>query len=616
MVALWNCPHHDGSATYVSDLYPAFGDRVDVYLRVPRVADVSEVLLRIYVDGEQSLDTVRLDWEDARDRWYRGEVPMLNLVVNYRWLLKGGPSSYQWLNGTGIHDHDVTDAADFRITAHPGPPTWAADAVLYQVFPDRFARSGAASSRETPAWAIPEGWDDPVIGRGPETPYQLYGGDLDGIFDHLDHIGSLGANTIYLTPIFPAQSNHRYDAWSFDRVDPVLGGDKALARLTAAAHARGMRVIGDFTANHCGDAHEWFRAAIADAESPEAGFFLFHTHPTEYVSWFDYPSLPKFDHRNQELRRRLYEGPESIVARWLKPSTELDGWRIDVANMAGRHGITNLNHEVATAVRRTMAEARPESLLIAEHSHDASADLLGDGWHGVMNYAAFTRPVWQWLKPEGPVPFDPGSFTVIPRLTGTAIAATMREFAAASPWRSTAAALNLIGSHDTGRIMTILDRDEDLVRVAFGLLAAMPGIPMIYAGDEIGLEGENGEDGRQPFPWDREVEWNRRILDWVRSVFAERNATRALRAGGLRWVSIGDDELTFLRETGEESILVHATRTVSSPVHLPADYFGDHAIGLTGTTDLSANGGRLTLPTTGPTFDWWRLGDSFPRAGR
>ena len=122
MVDFWGFPHHDGSSTYVSDLYPAPGDRVDVLLRVPRASDVTDVLLRTYVDGEQSLDQVVLDREDGRDRWYRGTVTMLNPVVNYRWLLNGGPARYQWLNGTGVHDHDVTDAADFRLSTHPGPP--------------------------------------------------------------------------------------------------------------------------------------------------------------------------------------------------------------------------------------------------------------------------------------------------------------------------------------------------------------------------------------------------------------------------------------------------------------------------------------------------------------
>jgi alpha-glucosidase len=606
MVEYWGTPHHDGSATYVSNPYPALGDRVHVQLRIPRVSDVTDVLLRTYIDGEQSLDRVELVREDARDRWFQGQVPMLNPVVNYRWLLQGGPARYQWLNGTGTHGHDVTDAADFRLTTHPGPPSWAPDAVLYQIFPDRFARSAAADARATPEWAVPQSWDDPVVGRGPETPYQLYGGDLDGIVEHLDHIASLGANTIYLTPIFPAQSNHRYDASSFDQVDPVLGGDEALNRLTAAAHARGMRVMGDFTTNHCGDAHEWFRTAIADATSVEAGFFLFRTHPTEYVSWFDYPSLPKFDHRNPALRQRLYEGPGSIVARWLTPPAALDGWRIDVANMTGRHGTVDLNHEVATGVRRTMADAQPASLLIAEHSHDSSADLLGDGWHGVMNYAAFTRPLWQWLAPARPAPFEPGPFTVIPRLSGVDVARTMREFAAASPWRSTATALNLVGSHDTARIITTLG-DEDLVKVAFGLLATMPGIPMLYAGDEIGQQGENGEDGRRPFPWGRESDWSLATLDWVRSVFATRAVLPALRTGGLRWVGITDDALTFLREGREESVLVHTARGAGEQVQLPAAYFGRHLTGLPGTGDLDADGDQITLPTVGPGFYWWRL---------
>ena len=182
----------------------------------------------------------------------------------------------------------------------------------------------------------------------------------------------------------------------------------------------------------------------------------------------------------------------------------------------------------------------------------------------------------------------------------------MREFAAASPWRSTATALNLVGSHDTARIMTTLG-DENLVAVAFGLLAAMPGIPMLYAGDEIGQEGENGEDGRRPFPWLRENDWNLNILEWVRAVFRVRNSVRSLRTGGLRWVSVTDDSVTFLREADDESVLVHATRAPSTPVQLSAGYFGRHLTGLAGTVDLTAAGEQLTLPSSGPVFDWWRL---------
>lgn len=599
--ATWTTPHHDGSATYVADQAPDLGDSVPVLLRVPRASGVKNALLRVYIDGEQDLLPAVVDRENEHEVWLRSHVPLHNPVVNYRWMLDGVPGGYQWLNGEGLHAHDVTDAADFRISSHAAPPSWAQDAVLYQVFPDRFGKS---IERPAPDWAIPQQWDDPVIGYGPETPLQYYGGDLDGITAHLDHIAATGANTVYLTPIFPARSNHRYDASTFDRVDPLLGGDAALARLSDAAHERGMRLLGDLTTNHSGDGHEWFQSALSDAASPEAAYFTFHEHPTSYVSWFNYPSLPKLDHRDAGLRRRLYDGPDSVVARWLGPHG-LDGWRIDVANMTARLGTINLNHLVATTLRATMAAANPDSLLLAEHSHDASHDLLGDGWHGVMNYAGFTRPVWQWLKPARPLTLEPGPFSPIPTFDGRGAAAAMVAFAAAQPWRATAHALTLVGSHDTMRIRTMLG-DERLVTVAFGLLATMPGIPMLWAGDEIGLEGSNGEDGRRTMPWHRPDSWDTNRFDVNRALFAARADCAALRSGGLRWLSVQDDALTFLREAPEQTVLVHAARADHAPVRLPAAALGRRLEGLAGTPDLDADAsGHLELPAQGPHFSVW-----------
>ncbi len=597
-------PHHDGSATYVSDLSPEVGDTVAVFLRVPRTSGVTRALLRTYVDGEQALTGTTVDRETEHEVWLRGDIHVENPVVNYRWLLDGIPEGYQWLNGEGAHPYDVTDASDFRITTYPPPPAWAADAVLYQVFPDRFAKT---VERPAPDWAIPQAWDDPVVGLGPETPLQFYGGDLDGITAHLDHIASTGANTVYLTPIFPARSNHRYDAATFDHVDPLLGGDRALARLSEAAHARGMRLMGDLTANHCGAAHEWFQRALADASCPEAEYFTFTRHPDEYVCWFGHRSLPKFDHRNEGLRRALYEGPSSTVARWLGPEG-LDGWRIDVANMTGRLGTIDLNHMVATTMRSTMARADPESLLLAEHSHDASGDLLGDGWHGVMNYAGFARPVWQWLKHPAPVGFDAGPFTPLPRFPGTSMARAMRAFSAAQPWRATAHALNLVGSHDVPRIATFLE-DDGLVTVAFGLLASMPGIPMLWAGDEIGQRGVNGEDGRRPFPWHDTGQWDTQRLATNRALFAARAQSPALRRGGLRWLNVGPDAITFLREAPGETVLVHAARSGHDPVRLPVAVVGSELDGIGATQGIHADrDGVVTLPGDGPAFSMWRLG--------
>lgn len=601
-LAVWNQPHHDGSPLYVPEPTPRLGGRVAVRLRVPRGSDTTRAWVRVINDGEPELVRAELEREDANDTWLRAVLPVVNPVVSYRWLLDGGAHGYQWLNGMGLHGHDVPDAGDFRLSVFTPPPRWATG-TMYQIFPDRFAKS---QDRPAPPWALPAAWDDPVIGEGPDTPRQLYGGDLDGIAAQLDHIASLGVGTIYLTPFFPADSNHRYNASTFDRVDPLLGGDAAMARLAQAAHARGMKLMGDLTTNHCGDTHEWFRAALADPNSPEAKFFFFEQHPERYAGWWGMREMPIFDHRSEELRRRLYDGRESVVAKWLGPHA-LDAWRIDVANMTGIRGDVDLSHLVATTIRRTMALVTDESFLQAESNHDASRDLLGDGYQGTMNYAAFTRPLWQWLVPAPPRPYEHGKYPTLPRLPGRAVVAAMRAFAGVTPWQATLHAMNLVGSHDTHRVASLLG-DPRLVDVAFGLLAAYPGVPMIYAGDEIGLAALGPEQARIPMPWAHPGRWDTHRLAHTRALFGARAASEALQRGGLRWLAVGDDAISFLREAPGERVLVHAARAEHVPLRIPAAVLGHELAGLAGSSDLRADAdGLVTLPAHGPAFGMWRL---------
>jgi len=187
------------------------------------------------------------------------------------------------------------------------------------------------------------------------------------------------------------------------------------------------------------------------------------------------------------------------------------------------------------------------------------------------------------------------------------VAASMRDFRAAAPWRTTAHALNLVGSHDTARIATMLG-DPALVTVAMGLLVSMPGIPMLWAGDEIGQVGTNGEEGRRTFPWDDRDQWDNQRLSSTKSLLAARRESTALRHGGLRWLAISDNAFTFLREAPDETVLVHASRTNHSPVRLPARVAGTQLTGLAGTADLRADAdGHVSLPTDGPAFSMWRV---------
>ena len=596
-------PHHDGSALYVSNPYPALGESVTVRVRVPCDADVTAVHVRTTPDAEPVFTDAAVERTTGTETWWAAQVVCHNPVTNYRFILEGGPTAYQWLNGTGVHQRDVPDAADFRLTAFGAPPAWAGEAVVYQVFPDRFARSAGQDSRDVPEWAVPAGWDQTPRLEPGVISRQLFGGDLDGITERLDHIAELGANVVYLTPFFPARSNHRYDASSFDQVDPVLGGDEALGRLVDAAHERGMRVLGDFTTNHTGDAHEWFVTAQQDPDAEERGYYFWEGE--EYVAWLGVPSLPKLNYDSAPLRHRVFEDKEGVVRRWITGDSPLDGWRVDVANMTGRYRGQDLNHDVARQMRLAMDEAAPDALLVGEHCHDYTQDAQGDGWHGVMNYAGFTRPVWTWLRDRGHAPKFLGSPLMVPRLGGASVMETMREFAAGVPWATVRHSFNLVGSHDTTRIRTLVGEDARQVDVAAGLLFTVPGIPMLTYGDEIGMEGEFGEDGRRPMPWGSDG-WDSRLLETYRGLIAARRSSPALREGGMRWVYADDETLVFLRETPSEVALVHCARDAHDPVVLSTR----HLPGIAGARAAYGHGlalgeGTMTLTATGPQVSIW-----------
>ena len=594
--------HHDGSERYVSTLAPDLGERVTVFVRT---TGVDRVHVRTVADGEPAFAPATIDRRTPGGvTWWRATVTVRNPVTRYRFLLDG-PGGPWWLNQLGSFAHDVPDTTDFRLVAYDPPPQWSQDAVVYQAFPDRFARSAAADARPVPPWAIRCDWDTPVVGEGPATPRQFYGGDLDGIAQRLDHLAALGVNTLYLTPIFPARSNHRYDAAAFDRVDPLLGGDEALVRLAGAVHARGWRLLGDLTTNHCGDSHPWFTAARAAPDAPEREMFYFDSEGG-YESWLGVASLPKLDWGSAQLRRRFLDGPDALATRWLRPPYGLDGWRVDVANMTGRRGHDDHTHTVAALLRAAMVAVRPDALLLAEHGHDATGDLDHDGWHGTMNYAGFTRPVWSWLRgPDLDLTHFLGVPGPVPARPGPAVVATMRAFAALTSWRSLTTSWNLLSSHDTARIRTVVGSAERQA-VAAGLLFTLPGTPMVFAGDELGLRGENGEASRTPMPWHRRETWDERTLRCYQDLVALRAQRPALRRGGLRWLYADADALVFARETATESVLVLARRAAGAPVTVP---MGPAANVYGGAADLVPDGsGTVTLPGDGPALQVWVAG--------
>jgi len=552
-------PHHDGSELYVSDIAPEIGDKVTFKVRVPSSYHFEKALIRIYHDGEPRIFEMKLSQKGTKENWYQVSVQILNIQNSYRFAFID-EGKYEWLNAKGLSDHDVHSNNDFQLVAIPDNPEWIKSSVFYQIFPDRFARSGKVDV--VPEWAYPREWDLLPRGRSKFTGQELYGGDLYGVAEHLDHVNALGVNGIYFTPMFPSRSNHRYDATSFDSIDPVLGGDKAFLELLKLAKKQKIRILGDLTSNHCGAGHKWLAKAKKNKQSKERSYFYWDKKiKWGYVGWYGLESLPKLNFSSKDLRKVMYEGKNSIVKKWISPKYGMAGWRIDVGNMTGRQGAENHHTEVMQGIRKAMNEVNPQTWLVAENGDFEASDLNGLGWQGAMNYQGFMRPFWNWINrnPEITGGFHGLPFAM-PKINGRQLVASIQEFNSSIPWRSLTASMLLLDSHDTARFRTVVLGDVNAHVSAMTMMLTYPGVPSIFAGDEIGLEGSWGEDARRTINWQDRSNWDHGFMDEVRKLISLRKGQDALINGGLRWVAVEDDYLVFLRESKKQSILVMVSR--------------------------------------------------------
>ncbi|MEI6649515.1 MAG: glycoside hydrolase family 13 protein [Actinomycetes bacterium] len=552
-------PHHDGSDLYLSNTAPKIGDQIEIRVRTPESYSVAKIYLRIFMDGEPRLFPMSVKKSSPTQKWWSSKVQVTNSVQRYRFLIFRGKKQ-EWLTAAGISDHDVTSTSDFFLLAQPEYPKWIHSSVFYQIFPDRFASSGKA--RKIPSHYVPRNWNDLPKGRDATTGIEYFGGDLDGVQQHLDHVVGLGANGIYFTPFFPARSTHRYDASSFDFVDPILGGNDALFSLAAAASKKGIRLLGDLTTNHCGAGHPWLAKGLLNRDSKEGSYFYWHDRSSHgYEGWWGLASLPKLNYSSPQLRKAMYEGTNSIVRKWLRPPFSMAGWRIDVGNMTGKYLDQDINQEVMRGIRTAMDEVNPDAWLVAENADNFPTDLDGLGWHGTMNYNGFGRVLWGWFahKPDTKSEYY-GFPEGLPQFTGAQTVAAIQQFNAMIPWRALTASMVLIDSHDTPRFRNIVGKDPVRHLAAMGMLLTYPGVPSIFAGDEIGLEGAWGEDARRTINWEDKSGWDLDFFTEVKKLVKIRRISHALAQGGLRWVDVSNDSISYLRESKKETLLVFVSR--------------------------------------------------------
>ncbi|HEU4732773.1 MAG TPA: maltodextrin glucosidase [Kofleriaceae bacterium] len=521
-----------------------------------------------------------------------------------------------WLAADGTHAHPPPRELLFKVCRDHQPPPWVADQIVYQIFPDRFCQGDPSHAVTTEEYVygvgrsrvVREPWGAPIDRTRPATAF--YGGDLPGIRQRLDYLqGELGVTTLYLNPIFTSGSNHKYDTEDYDHVDRHLGGNTALAELSADLHGRGMRLILDAVVNHTGANHPWFnrfgRHDTVGAYQSEASrwrsWYLF-TGPHEYVSWKGHASLPVLDFADPEVRAAVYAAPDAILRRWMRPPYSIDGWRFDVIHMLGEGPGARNNAHHARELRRALREENREAYVLGEHFAEATRWLQGDQEDGAMNYYGFTFPVRAWLAGED-VAGHPAELST-PELERWLTAARARL-----PYENQLAQLNLIDSHDTSRLLTAVGGDLARMQLAVTLLFTYPGVPCIYYGDEIGLQGAGDPDCRRCFDWDR-AHWNMALHDQYRRLSAWRHQRTEWRRGAYQTVAVGPDALVFARYLERDITLVAVNRG-DAPAELSLPLEGlpvqpprwrdasDRAVTLTGSLHVPARGTVLLFGDPG-----------------
>lgn len=496
---------------------------------------------------------------------WRGEISLASGQPRRRYSFKLLWADHQrWFTPQGFTRFPPARLEQFAIDLPDASPQWVADQVFYQIFPDRFARSAARDADQDAVYyhhaagreIVRKAWDEPLTGEAGGSTF--YGGDLDGISEKLPYLKQLGVTALYLNPVFAAPSVHKYDTEDYRRVDPQFGGDAALLRLRHNTQRAGMRMILDGVFNHTGDSHPWFDrhqqgsgGAGHDPDSPWRDWFTFSEEGQAH-NWLGYASLPKLDYRSTSLVNEIYAGEDSIVRHWLKAPWSMDGWRLDVVHMLGEGGGARNNLQHIAGITQAAKQAQPEAFVFGEHFGDARQWLQADAEDAAMNYRGFTFPIWGFLA-NTDISYDPQ------KIDAQTCMAWMDNYRAGLSHQQQLRMFNQLDSHDTARFKSLLGKDVARLPLAVVWLFSWPGVPCIYYGDEMGVDGNNDPFCRKPFPWDPALQ-DTQLLALYQRMAKLRKAHQALRYGGCQVIYAEDNVVVFVRVYKQQRVLVAINR--------------------------------------------------------
>jgi glycosidase len=494
-------------------------------------------------------EPMQLEYQTAlHDYWFVAVQPQWKRI-RYAFILENGDQKILYGSRSFYDLHQQPDAQyetsyyfNFPFLNQEDlfqPPAWVKDTIWYQIFPERFADGDSSNNPEN---CLPWGSEE-------DTIYKFYGGDLQGVINHLDELADLGINGIYFTPIFESPSSHKYDTTNYYKIDPAFGTNELFGELMEKAHQRGIRVMLDAVFNHCGWFHPFWQDVVKHGrESRYYDCFFIERDPVinfdveegkipkvslddrgnlNYATFAFTPLMPKWNTDHPLVKEYLL----GAIRYWTE-TYRVDGWRLDVSN--------EVPHAFWREFRHMLKHINPEIYILGENWDNSYPWLMGDQFDGVMNYE-LTYPIWFLLGEADKVK---QKYDVVEYQEA------INQLLANYPKHNLPVMYNLIDSHDTPRIMSICGDQIEKVKLAYLLQFTFAGAPSVYYGSEVGLAGPEGHN-RRCMPWD-ESQQDLGIRSFVKNLIELRKKYSVFSVVDLKWLLVDSEKQAFIFQKNED----------------------------------------------------------------
>ncbi len=555
----------------------AQGEACALHIHIPQnVGATAVVCVMQHEDGSACKEiSMELSREHGLYQVFSGSFTLQPGLYFYYFRITGSTGTFRLFKQGSDTNMEAGDL--WQLTCTPADfvtPDWAKGATIYQIFPDRFYKSGECDlTGKLEPYEVHENWDEEIVWEptpeGEVLNNDFYGGNFRGITEKMDYIASLGVDILYLNPISKSFSSHRYDTGDYKTPDPMLGTEEDFQIMCEAAHKRGIKVILDGVYSHTGSDSLYFdkkgsfggKGAYCTPDSPYFSWYQFKNYPDSYVSWWDFDTLPTVNKMDPAFLDYVITGQDSVIAHWLNLGA--DGFRLDV--------VDELPNEFVEILKTHLRKLRPDALLMGEVWEDASnKEAYGvrrryfvDGTlDSVMNYP-YRKAILAFLRGND----DGQNFR-------TEVMSILENY----PRQVVDCNMNMLGTHDTARILTQLVEDpsddryqqakrhfspeqlrlgKERLRMATALQFMLPGCPSVYYGDEAGMEGGKDPFNRRTYPWGRE---DASLLAHFRALGQLRKENTALRLGDLEFLEAGDGHIAFKRTWENKTVKIYVNQ--------------------------------------------------------